>query len=60
MLLVLLFDPVTLVTDDFSYYFAFSLGTPDSTIRRWQEALDLMKKNGTDASIRSNYLKDLE
>lgn len=37
-------------------YIAFSLGTSDETVRRWQKTMDEMKKDGTFASIYQKWL----
>ena len=35
-------------------YIALSIQTPDDLIRKWQQTLDELKKDGTYARIRSN------
>jgi polar amino acid transport system substrate-binding protein len=37
-------------------YVAFSLGTPEETVRNWQAALDSMKRDGTFARIYARWL----
>lgn len=37
-------------------YVAFSLGTPDETVRAWQAALDSMKRDGSFARIYARWL----
>ncbi len=52
-----LVEPLILVSGDLFYYLAFSLDTPDRTIKEWQEALITIKKEGTYKRIKEAYLQ---
>jgi polar amino acid transport system substrate-binding protein len=39
-----------------SHYLAFSRKTPDEVVRRWQAALDDLKKDGTFARLFAKWL----
>jgi len=50
-------ERLTILSDKYAYYFAYSLETPDSTVKMFQEALDLAKKDGTFDKIKAKWLK---
>ncbi|MCP4109407.1 MAG: ABC transporter substrate-binding protein [Desulfobacteraceae bacterium] len=52
-----LVEPVLSLPNAGNYYLAFSLETPDSTVKQFQETLDKLKENGTYDRIKDKYLK---
>lgn len=49
-----------LVLESLDLYLAFSQGTPDSTIDRWEEALRTLKQSGTFAKIYRKWFPNAE
>jgi len=45
------------IDDQYSFYIAVSLDTADDVVKRLQQALDLMKSDGTYDTIHANYLR---
>ncbi|MCL9782697.1 transporter substrate-binding domain-containing protein [Vibrio sp. S4M6] len=53
-----LVEPLISLPNSGSYYLAFSLETPDSTITLFQNALDKIKSNGIFDQIYNKYMKE--
>jgi len=50
-------EPVLKVTGEYPYYFAFSEKTSESTVKIFQDAFDLLHKNGTYNKILLKWMK---
>ena len=49
-----------LILESLDLYLAFSQGTPDSTIDRWEDALKTLKQSGSFAKIYRKWFPDAE
>jgi polar amino acid transport system substrate-binding protein len=50
-------EQLFLVSGEFQYYLAFSLGTPDAIVEQFQRALDAMKQDGTYQKLLEKYME---
>lgn len=50
-------EQLFLVSGEFQYYLAFSLGTPDAIVEQFQHALDAIKQDGTYQRLLEKYME---
>lgn len=52
-----LLEKIDIPIDKADFYIAFSKDTPDKEIKKWQDALDIIKESGKYDQIKKKYLK---